>query len=782
MTIPRRKFLAGTSLAVAAAGLKIHPLTECAEAATTVLPHGPAPAPVKLPHFPDRLHAFIWRNWELVPLEKMAEVLGASSAELLEVARAMGLTVQPNITASQVARSYITVIRRNWHLLPYEQLLQLLGWTPDHMAFMLREDDFLWVKLGGLKPKCEPLKYIKPSETAAARAREIAATIKRELPEGLNQSSDPLFGFVKELSRNSERTGRFRPSRQHEPPRFCYSYFALYGDPLLSPEADAYPEAYLAKLADIGVNGVWLQAVLHKLAPNRWLNEPAAEREERLKNLRALTERAAKKGIGIYLYLNEPRAMPLAFYQKHPDKKGAVEGDYAALCTSDGDVQQQLVDSVAHICSAAPDLAGFFTISGSENLTNCWSHGQGAQCPRCGKRSPGEVVAEVNTLFYKGIQKAKSKARLIAWDWGWHDGWVEEIISKLPQEVWLQSVSEWSIPINRGGIATSVAEYSISTIGPGPRATRHWELARKRGLKASAKIQAGNTWELSAVPYIPALFNVARHAMNLRAAKVDGLMLGWTLGGYPSPNLQVACDIIAGRSGEGTAEEQIVNVLNSVATARFGAAGPKVVEAWRSFSEAFSEFPFHGGLVYNAPMQYGPSNLLWTERTGYSATMVGFPYDDLDGWRQVYPAEVFIGQFTKMADGFDRAIKKLKEAVGSELVRAQPEAAELFREIDVAAAAAIHFRSTANQARFITLRQALEKANAEERKVLAEQVEKVLRSEIELARELHAIQQRDSRIGFEATNHYYYVPQDLLEKIVNCHHLLETWVPRLKEA
>ena len=33
-----------------------------------------------------------------------------------------------------------------------------------------------------------------------------------------------------------------------------------------------------------------------------------------------------------------------------------------------------------------------------------------------------------------------------------------------------------------------------------------------------AKIQAGNSWELSAVPYIPAVENAAQHAANLRKA------------------------------------------------------------------------------------------------------------------------------------------------------------------------------------------------------------------------------------------------------------------------
>ena len=41
----------------------------------------------------------------------------------------------------------------------------------------------------------------------------------------------------------------------------------------------------------------------------------------------------------------------------------------------------------------------------------------------------------------------------------------------------------------------------------------------------------------------------------------------------------------------------------------------------------------------------------------------------------------------------------------------------------------------------------------------------------------HAIQSRDSRIGFEASNQYYYVPLDLVEKVVNCRDLRDRWLP-----
>ena len=45
------------------------------------------------------------------------------------------------------------------------------------------------------------------------------------------------------------------------------------------------------------------------------------------------------------------------------------------------------------------------------------------------------------------------------------------------------------------------------------------------------------------------------------------------------------------------------------------------------------------------------------------------------------------------------------------------------------------------------------------------------RSEMELARRLYTIARQDSTIGYEASNHYYYRPLDLAEKVLNCEYL-----------
>ena len=732
------------------------------------LPAGTAPAPVDLPHFPDRLHAFVWRNWQLVPAPHLARVVGARPSELRRIASAMGLPPQPPISVEHLRRSSLTIIKRNWHLLPYEQLLQLLGWTPQQLAFTLREDDFLYVKLGNLKPSCAPLRYHEPGEAARHRQSEIGRIIAEEFLNRPLLSDDPLFSFVSRLSATPPKSSATRESKPALfSPRFCYSYFALYGDPLLDPATDPYPDGYLAQLADSGVDGVWLQAVLSRLAPFPWDPLRSAQYEVRLKNLRALVQRARRHGIGVYLYLNEPRALPLSFYSAHKDLRGVVEADHASLCTSHPQVRRYLQAAIATVARAVPGLAGLFTITASENLTNCWSHNHGEGCPRCSTRSPAEVVAELNRTFYEGLRQTGSSTRLIAWDWGWPDPWVEEIVRALPPEISLMSVSEWSLPIDRGGVQSTVGEYSISAIGPGPRARRNWALARGRGMKTLAKIQAGNTWELSAVPYIPAVANVAQHAANLRSQGVDGLMLGWTLGGYPSPNLEVVAEI--GRDPGVTPAQ----AMATVARRRFGPSlAPLLEQAWRRFSAAFSQYPFGSGL-YFAPLQVGPANLLWLKPTGYAATMVGFPYDDLGSWSGNYPPEVFLGQLTKVADGFDQALAELQSA--SNLIQKhRSENQSLERELSVAEAAAIHFRSAALQCRFILIRRAWERAGtAEARQQHGHILEELLQQEIVLARRLHDLQRRDARLGFEASNQYYYVPLDLAEKVLNCRELLK---------
>jgi hypothetical protein len=158
--------------------------------------------------------------------------------------------------------------------------------------------------------------------------------------------------------------------------------------------------------------------------------------------------------------------------------------------------------------------------------------------------------------------------------------------------------------------------------------------------------------------------------------------------------------------------------------------------------------------------------------------MVGIPYDDVTGWRGPYPAETLANQFALVADGFDRGVSELRTE------RATPGEFDeaLRREESVGEAAAILFRSAANQTRFVLARDRLATLDTgDDAGPTLQELEALLRAEIELARRLYAIQTHDSRIGFEATNHYFFTPLDLAEKVLNARDLLDRWLPAERE-
>ena len=49
--------------------------------------------------------------------------------------------------------------------------------------------------------------------------------------------------------------------------RYIYSYFSLFGDPLMNPALDPYPDGLLQRLSTLEINGVWLHVLLRDMAP-----------------------------------------------------------------------------------------------------------------------------------------------------------------------------------------------------------------------------------------------------------------------------------------------------------------------------------------------------------------------------------------------------------------------------------------------------------------------------------------------------------------------------------
>ena len=202
--------------------------------AEETLPVGSHPDALDTPHFPSRLHTFVWRNWQLVEPSRLAKVVGTSSENIVAIATSMGLPAAAQVEPEMLKRGYITIVRRNWHLLPYDQLLQLIDMSAEQLAFSLIEDDFLFIKLGSLKPKCDPLQYSEPTPESQKRAAEIKRVVQQTFGNQLSQPAEPRFHFAEQFAQLDEKktTRAVTSNQSQERLRFVYSYFGSFGDPL----------------------------------------------------------------------------------------------------------------------------------------------------------------------------------------------------------------------------------------------------------------------------------------------------------------------------------------------------------------------------------------------------------------------------------------------------------------------------------------------------------------------------------------------------------------------
>ena len=695
-------------------------------------------------YFPTVWQAVLFRCWGMVPHDRLARILKTDEATLEREAERMGLDAGSIPDPEWLKRGYLTIIRETWHLLSFGQMVECLGISEEYLAFLLKEEDFLWHKLGHMKPRTGETVYapLNPEQIRATeRMREVVRAV---FPEGIR---DNAFRFVGEFTRplsDEERRDAQQAIIPGDGLHTVYSYFALYGDPLSDPSLDPFPEALLAEYAKMGVKGVWLQGVLYQLVEFPFDPELSAGWEKRIASLNHLIQRAKQYDIGVYLYLNEPRSMNAKFYEKYPHLKGTKEDDFYAMCTSQPEVKRYLEDGVYRLFASVPDLAGFFTISMSENLTNCISRiPDGPVCPRCAARIPEEIVAEVNNLMARGAKRANPKAKAIVWNWAWGNEWATRVPALLTEGQIVQCTSEERLPTNVGGVAGEVNEYTMSQPGPGPKSRAVWQAAIDAGHETCAKTQFNNTWEMSAAPWLPVFDKVAEHVNNLRAAGVRHYQMSWTLGGYPSPNLRLAGFLSDGR---GTVRD----FLNQWLGEDLGAVADA---GQKKLSEAFGNFPFDIGVLYMAPQNYGPMAPFFAEKTNWEASIIGFPYDDLDGWRTIYPRDVFEKQFRLLAEGWREGVEMLRTRQG--------ESADYDDMLHMAEAVLCHFASTWHHIAFVLARD-----SGDEGEML-----RIAQLERETVLKMIALRQADSRFGYEASNHYYYTMADLAEKLVNLKHI-----------
>lgn len=259
---------------------------------------------------------------------------------------------------------YITIIKANWHLLPYSQLIEILDTTEEILDYNLREDDFLGIKLGEFNLYCEEVVYHPLTAKQIEKTEEISKIIK----ENFIENYTPPFEFLydeKLLIETKDNNKDFE--------KIVYAYSATYGDAFLN-DGEIIPESLLKRLSKTGVNGIWFQGVLSKLSPYPFIEGVDLGYEKRRANVNKLIDKCAEYGIKVYLYFNEPRGLEKEEFTEETAKlKGREYVGKIALCTSKREVKEYLYSAFKDFVKSVPNLGGIITITASENLTNCFA-------------------------------------------------------------------------------------------------------------------------------------------------------------------------------------------------------------------------------------------------------------------------------------------------------------------------------------------------------------------------------------------------------------------------
>jgi len=468
---------------------------------------------------------------------------------------------------------------------------------------------------------------------------------------------------------------------------FRSSQAAYYGDePLESPAV--YDDEELAGIAGEGFNGIWLRAILRNLVPTELFAGHVRDDRRRIDALRELARRAARRGIGVWLYLNDPLTFSAdhPFWGEHPECRGLAgqsgmdgwDSTYA-MCTSSPPVQRFLHEAGRELFTRVPELAGVILITAAEHHTHCYSHistrGKGTafeprlaqRCPRCAQREPAEVISELIGLVSGGIHEASPEAKVVAWSWRWSQFYPdphEEIISRLPGDVLLMSNFEDGQPLPDRPSSLSCEEYSLSVAGPSPLFEAQARAARRRGLDVLAKLQIGTTHELATVPNLPALPSVYHKLRWVDEHDLAGYMGSWNFGCLRTVNTAVAAK--AARSAQWAPEREFLVELCREYFAP-GVDDWNVVRAWYGFYEALRFHPLNLKFMYFSPLNFTLA-YPWpaekgTRRMGRNWT--GDPWGDrLEDTLRPYTMDQMIELLGQIAAGWNSALTAYRRGLG----------------------------------------------------------------------------------------------------------------------
>ena len=536
---------------------------------------------------------------------------------------------------------------------------------------------FLTVGMG-VKADAQPVSSLEPAKTSS---KSVLVGTRRDLPwvtEVPSQSEAFLVkvsseqilvcgfderGVMRALQYLEDRLS-FRKAPILEPfrevraplysPRITSTPF--YARVELEEGSDPYSDELLSRISHYGFSAIWIWAELFEVGRSSAFPELKNNVEARQRRLQAVVDRAARRGLDVYLYLAN-RPQPNAFFESRPGVRGsplkAYGGDYV-LCTSAPEAQRFIREATQDLFQRVPSLRGVVFIVGGEGFMHCYT--RKLDCPRCSQRSPQEVVAELATTIDRGIRAGRSDADVAIWpysasnafSWSKDDPNQSRLLEKLPSTVTLLTEFGKEGRIQFGGITIPAYDYPISYVGPSERFSAQAELTRRLRLNLWVKTEHAIAMEFIPTPYIPVHFQWAERFRRFqRFPGLKGVFANWLHYGFmPS----IAAEVFKWHTWSPVPETE--GLLRAIARREFGPRSEDhALKAWLEWSAAIQHYPFSGNMAMG-PIQKGPAHPLFLDPKYVPAQNRGRQFKNDLSWTQPWGPDLALEQLRKLEEGW----------------------------------------------------------------------------------------------------------------------------------
>lgn len=372
----------------------------------------------------------------------------------------------------------------------------------------------------------------------------------------------------------------------------------------LIDDQEYYPDNYLSRLAESGVNGLWVTVVLNEMN-----NSPAGRK--RFAKLNRNIRQCSRYGIKIWAFAIEPQG----WSETNPPPLGANEligpplyNRWNSFCPNSPKAQKWLYNGVYKLFSQAPDLGGMITISHGERVTSCLScislYSNGAvPCERHCGLNPAEIISKVLEPMKQAIMDAAPKAQLISWLYMPHpdqiSDWIYQLPEGMPPEVIMVANFESGCAVRQLGKMRNGGDYWLSTAGPSERYARLAE--HRKPYPIGAKIQVGCSHECATVPFIPVPGQLYRKYRQMKKLGVTTVMQCWYFGNFPGV-MNNAAGLLATQEVELDEQEFLIKL----AAPNWGQESSEIAQVWEKFAAAYEYYPLDIQFQYYGPMHDGP--------------------------------------------------------------------------------------------------------------------------------------------------------------------------------